>query len=125
MCKRVPAYYMTSKEASFVKYGINSFLAMKVAFFNQLYDAVQDSDANFNIITKAMECDPRLGTSHNRVPGFDGKRGFGGACFPKDTAAFTHFTNKMTLLEKVIEVNNEYRKDYTRDSRETEQNIKF
>ena len=125
MCKHAPSYHMTAQEASFVKYGINSFLAMKVAFFNQLYDAVQDTNANFSVITKAMECDPRLGNSHNRVPGFDGKRGFGGACFPKDTAAFTHFTNKMTLLEKVIEVNNEYRKDYTRDSRETEQNIKF
>lgn len=125
MCKRSPTYCMTAEEASFVKYGINSFLAMKVAFFNQLYDAVQDANCNFSRITTAMEADPRLGTTHNRVPGFDGKRGFGGACFPKDTAAFVQYTDKMTLLQKVIEVNNEYRKDYTRDSRETEQNIRF
>lgn len=125
MCKRCPVHHVSAQEASFVKYGINSFLAMKVTFFNQLYDAVQDADANFSAITRVMEADPRLGTTHNRVPGFDGKRGFGGACFPKDTAAFTHYTDKMTLLERVIEINNSYRKNYTKDSRELEQNIKF
>jgi UDPglucose 6-dehydrogenase len=125
LCKICPVYHVNAQEASFIKYGINSFLATKVTFFNQLYDAMKDTDADFNIVTKVMEADPRLGTSHNRVPGFDGKRGFGGACFPKDTSAFIHYTNKMTLLQKVIEVNNEYRKNYNRDSRETEQNIKF
>jgi nucleotide sugar dehydrogenase len=125
LCKRCPIYNMTAQEASFVKYGINSFLATKVTFFNELYDAAQAAGANFNVITKAMEADPRLGTTHNRVPGFDGKRGFGGACFPKDTAAFTHYTDKMTLLKEVIRINNNYRKNYTKDSRETEQNIQY
>lgn len=125
MCKRAPSYHMTAQEASFVKYGINSFLSTKVTFFNQLYDAVTEAGGNFNTVTRAMEADPRLGKTHNRVPGFDGKRGFGGACFPKDTAAFAHYTDKMTLLEEVININNEYRKNYTKDSREIEQNIKF
>lgn len=125
LCKICPAYHVNAQEASFIKYGINSFLATKVTFFNQLYDALKDTDADFNIVTKAMECDPRLGKSHNRVPGFDGKRGFGGACFPKDTSAFVHYTDKMSLLETVIDINNNYRKDYVKDSRELEQNIKY
>lgn len=125
LCKLCPAYHVNAEEASFIKYGINTFLSTKVTFFNQLYDSMKDTSANFNVVTKVMESDPRIGNTHNRVPGFDGKRGFGGACFPKDTMAFTHYTDKMTLLEKVIEINNEYRKDYTKDSREIEQNIKF
>jgi UDP-glucose 6-dehydrogenase len=60
-----------------------------------------------------------------RVPGFDGKRGFGGACFPKDTAALVSFTDKMTLVEKAIAINNDYRSDYELDKREQEQNIFF
>ena len=125
LCKRCPVLRMTAEEASFVKYGINSFLATKVTFFNQLYDAVTAANANFNVVTKAMELDPRLGTSHNRVPGFDGKRGFGGACFPKDVSALTYYTDKMTLLDTVMSINNNYRKDYAKDSREVAQNIHY
>ena len=60
-----------------------------------------------------------------RVPGFDGKRGFGGACFPKDTAALVSFTDKMTLVNRAIQINNNYRKQYELDDREKEQNIFF
>ena len=59
------------------------------------------------------------------VPGFDGKQGYGGACFPKDTFAFSQFSDKLTLLKKAIEINNDYRSQYERDDREKEQNIQF
>ena len=114
-------------EASYVKYAINAFLAMKVTFFNQLHDAMMDDEFNINAIRvlKTLGAEQRLGGTHWRVPGPDGKKGFGGACFPKDVSALTTFSDKFSLLEKVTEINNEYRKEYDLDSREIEQNISF
>jgi len=59
------------------------------------------------------------------VPGFDMKRGFGGACFPKDLAAMVDFDEDLVLLEKVIEINNKYRSEYELGDREKEQNVNF
>lgn len=114
-------------EASFVKYAINAFLAMKVTFFNQLWDAMADEPYSVSPlkVLKMLAAEPRLGNSHWRVPGPDNKRGFGGACFPKDVAALTTYSDKLSLLETVLDINNEYRKEYDLDSREVEQNIDF
>ena len=114
-------------EASFVKYAINAFLAMKVTFFNQLWDAMADEPYSVQPlkVLKMLAAEPRLGNSHWRVPGPDNKRGFGGACFPKDVAALTTYSDKLSLLETVLDINNEYRKEYDLDSREVEQNIDF
>ena len=126
LCTPCMTYYLNKAEASFVKYAINSFLATKVTFFNQLYDACNDyGQVNFNKIIKAVGADDRVSISHTKVPGFDGKQGYGGACFPKDTFAFSQFSDKLTLLKKAIEINNDYRSQYERDDREKEQNIQF
>lgn len=125
LCNPSDIFYMTPEEASFVKYTINSFLAMKVTFFNQLYDAVADTSANFGTIIKAVGSDKRIGHSHTKVPGFDGKQGFGGACFPKDTSAFVSYSNCLTLLKECININNKYREGYELDDREKEQNITY
>jgi nucleotide sugar dehydrogenase len=125
MCRRCESYHMGVKEASLVKYAINSFLATKVTFFNQLYDVAVSENINFNSVINAVSADSRIGSSHMRVPGFDNKRGFGGSCFPKDTSALVAFTNKMTLLERAIDINNHYRVGYVLDDREKEQNISF
>ena len=125
LCNPCPVYHMSAIEASFVKYSINCFLAMKVTFFNQLYDAVSDTNANFNKIVNVIGQDKRIGPSHTKVPGPDGKQGYGGACFPKDTAAFTNYSNRLTLLEKAIKINNGYRSQYELDEREREQNVDY
>ena len=126
LCTPCPTYFLNKAEASFVKYAINSFLATKVTFFNQLYDACNNyGQVNFNKIIKAVGADDRVSISHTKVPGFDGKQGYGGACFPKDTFAFSEFSDKLTLLKKAIEINNDYRSQYERDDREKEQNIQF
>ena len=63
------------------------------------------------------------------VPGPDGKKGFGGACFPKDTNALLNFAKlknvKLEVLKKVIQVNNDIRQKYNVDDREKSQNIRF
>lgn len=125
LCAPCDVHEMTMKEASFVKYTINSFLAMKVTFFNQIYDAALDAGVNFSKIINAVGSDKRIGHSHTRVPGFDGKQGYGGACFPKDTAAFTNYSNKLTLLQEAIKINNSYRSQYDKDEREIAQNVNY
>lgn len=124
-CKPCPVYHMTAKEASFVKYGINSYLASKVLWFNQFYDVVEKNGGNYNTVINAMTTDSRVGKSHTAVPGYDGKRGFGGACFPKDTSAFLAFDNTFTVLREVIAVNNAMRSAYEKDDREKEQNVTY
>ncbi|EKE12345.1 MAG: hypothetical protein ACD_13C00235G0002 [uncultured bacterium] len=70
--------------AELAKYMSNLMLASKVLLANEFYDLSQKVGANYSDVQKAVEADPRIGT-HLGVPGPDGDRGFGGACFPKDT----------------------------------------
>lgn len=125
MCNMKHINLMGPVEAAFVKYAINSFLATKVTFFNQLYDAVASMGCNFNHVINAVSDDPRIGDTHMKVPGFDGKRGFGGACFPKDIEAFSKSFKGFTLLENVVTINNTYRAEYDLDEREKLQNVNY
>lgn len=117
-------FYVTAYEASLIKYGINCYLASKVAWFNQFYDIINDEDSYEKIID-VMKKDKRVGTSHMLVPGPDKKRGFGGACFPKDTYAFLKYAPNFTILKEVIDSNEKIRSQYDLDDREKEQNIQY
>tara|TARA_B100000287_G_scaffold367428_1_gene363182 strand:- start:220 stop:1029 length:810 start_codon:yes stop_codon:yes gene_type:complete len=127
LCNPAPFFHMSMAEASLVKYTINSFLATKVTFFNQMYDLCAQFGANPSVVFNAVGQDSRIGHGHTKVPGFDNKRGFGGACFPKDTKAITNIAGEgvLSVIEEVIRVNNEYRSQYERDDREKEQNIVY
>ena len=109
--------YCTLAEASMVKYATNCFLSVKVAFFNQIYDMCQTNGADYNKIVELLQMDERMGSSHMQVPGPDGMRGFGGACFPKDTSAFMHYADSLqmshTLVESAIKYNKKIRKSLT------------
>jgi UDPglucose 6-dehydrogenase len=104
----------TAKEACMVKYSANSFLSLKTTFFNQIYDICKADAMHFEMIRHILSTDPRIGPGHTLVPGPDGTRGFGGACFPKDTKAFrkyAHGLNKpITVLDSAIEYNETVRK---------------
>lgn len=126
LCTPCHVFHVTHVDASFIKYGINTFLATKVTFFNQLYDCVnKESRANFASIISAIGSDERIGSSHTKVPGFDGKKGFGGACFPKDCSALVEYDSSLTLLAEAIRINNEYRSQYELDEREKEQHVNY
>lgn len=124
-CKPCPVYHMTAVDAAFVKYGINCFLASKVLWFNQFYDIVNRHQGNYGKIIRAIGTDQRVSPSHTSVPGFDGKKGFGGACFIKDSFAFLKFAEDFSVLREVIRQNQEYRKAYELDDREKAQNVRF
>jgi UDPglucose 6-dehydrogenase len=77
------------------KYAINAFLATKVAWFNQLYDLCDELGLDFESIRNHIIGDPRIGDSHTQVTK---ERGFGGACFPKDTLALMYMTKNVDTL---------------------------
>ncbi len=118
--------------ASLIKYTINSFLATKVIFFNELKNIFDNSKMNdtWENFTSALSLDSRIGDSHMQVPGPDGREGFGGPCFPKDTKALLKYSNEIgaefRLLNEVINANNIIRSKYNElTSREAEQNINY
>ena len=75
---------MSPSEAEMVKYVRNTFLATKISFFNEIYNFCGASNVSYETIIRQVSSDRRIGGSHTRVPGPDGKRGFGGTCLPKD-----------------------------------------
>ncbi len=124
--------YTDTISASLLKYTINSFLATKVIFFNELKELFDTSSAeeSWENFIKMLSLDIRIGSSHMNVPGPDGRFGFGGACFPKDTNAIVDYANNlgvdMKLIKKVIDTNNKIRAEYnTKIEREVDQNIQY
>ncbi len=81
---RHPVLQCTWEEAEMAKYAINSFLAVKVSFFNELYELCFKMGIQWNKVVEGILLDGRIGQSHTQVPGPDGLFGFGGACLPKD-----------------------------------------
>ena len=115
-CAECPVYKTDIVTASMVKYCINSFLATKVTFMNEMYDVLNAAKgADWNTFSKIIQTDPRIGKSHMKVPGADGLRGYAGSCFPKDTAALAWFAREIlntqfTQLETSIKINDTLRK---------------
>ena len=102
------------KELILAKYARNSFLALKVSYFNQINDLCTKLDVDYEQVRQYTTIDDRIGESHTTITD---ERGFGGHCFPKDTKAFTVTANQnkanLTILEQAINYNNEVRKDTT------------
>ena len=107
-CKTNDYISLDALTASLIKYSLNSFLATKVIFFNELKDIFNelDSDVSWESFTEILSLDTRVGKSHMQVPGPDGRTGYGGACFPKDTNALHSYSKELgkefSLLKKVI-----------------------
>lgn len=111
------AHLCTIEEACLVKYFENSFLAVKVSLMNEFHQLVTHADLNWDRIIKALTEDWRINPDHTQVPGPDGKFGWGGHCFPKDTAALVHLAREQHLLglpvlEAAIKSNEYFRNEY-------------
>lgn len=94
--------YCSIGEASLAKYAINSFMSTKVVFMNELERLASKSGFDYDKIAKMIILDNRIGSSHMQVPGPDGHYGFGGACFPKDTAALLKYAEEQGIELSVL-----------------------
>jgi UDPglucose 6-dehydrogenase len=77
--------FCDTNEAEMLKLMKNCFLSAKVSLMNEFYDFCAATGTDYNTVADLAKKDQRMGTSHFQVPGPDGRRGFGGTCFPKDT----------------------------------------
>ena len=111
------SYFTTDWEtAEMVKYFINTFLATKVSFANEMKQICSSFGANYDSILRLALFDHRIGQTHFQVPGPDGHQGFGGKCFPKDLNAMIYFclTNDINpvILKSVWNKNLEVRQHH-------------
>jgi UDPglucose 6-dehydrogenase len=110
---RVNIEYCNIGTASFFKYFANNVLAIKVIQNNEFSKLASAMGVDWLDITNIASTDSRLGNTHWSVPGPDGKVGFGGACFPKDTAAFEHLAAphniQLSVLSAAIQSNKRMR----------------
>jgi len=87
----------------------NYYLATKVSFCNEIYDFCEKKGINYENVRNIAANDDRILHSHTSVPRHDGKKGFGGTCFPKDTSSLKYeMINtgiKPYIMEAIIERN--------------------
>jgi UDPglucose 6-dehydrogenase len=100
--QEIPIIKTGSNTAESVKYFINCFLATKVSFANEFKQICDKVDVDYDKVVEYALYDQRLGRSHFSTPGPDGKRGFGGSCFPKDLNALIHISLSLGLNPAVL-----------------------
>ena len=107
----LPVEIAEARELILAKYARNSFLALKVAFFNQMYDLCDALDVEYSAVAHYTTMDERIGDSHTLITD---DRGFGGHCFPKDINALVKTAQRnnveLSILKETVEYNRRIRK---------------
>lgn len=104
-------HHALPEELILAKYFRNSFLATKVAFFNQVYDLCKATGINYDMVRHMVAVDERIGYSHTNITN---ERGFGGHCLPKDAEAIQHTAQlagvDLSLIKEAVRYNKSVRK---------------
>jgi UDPglucose 6-dehydrogenase len=90
------------ESAELSKYASNMFFAVKLSFFNYIYSMCEKMGLSYDQIRDMMISDSRMGRSHDKVPGENGKCGWGNFCFPKDMLALINYSKDLGLDPKLL-----------------------
>jgi len=104
-----PIVFTSIETSELIKYASNGFLAMKIAFINQMADLCEKAGADVQDLAKGIGLDGRIGRKFlNAGPGY------GGSCFPKDTLALSKTAHDLgspvTLIDAVVSSNDARKK---------------
>jgi UDPglucose 6-dehydrogenase len=99
-----PIVFTGIETAELIKYSANGFLAMKIAFINEMADICEQVGANIQDVAKAIGLDGRIGRKFLHAG-----PGYGGSCFPKDALALTRTAREVgaptAIIEAVVQSN--------------------
>ncbi len=93
-----PVLFTTLETAELIKYAANCFLATKITFINEIADLCERLDADVQDVAKGIGLDGRIGRYFLHAG-----PGFGGSCFPKDTAAFVRIAEEAGAPSEIVE----------------------
>jgi UDPglucose 6-dehydrogenase len=109
----IPIHVRTYEECELFKYTLNVHLAVKVWYFNEIYEIAEKLGVSYESLKTLFPLDSRIGEYGTRVPGPDGKFGYGLSCLPKETRGMMKLQEQLGLdnqvLRNIIQRNNSFR----------------
>lgn len=96
--KSIEIYIKSPEEAELFKYTVNSYLALKVGYFNEIHEICNKMSIDYNSFKILFPLEPRIGDYGTTIPGSHGF-GYSGTCLPKDSKA-------MSKLQESLDIDN-------------------
>ena len=98
----IPIHVKSYEECELFKYTLNVHLAVKVWYFNEIYESADKLGLDYQTFKTMFPLDPRIGEYGTRVPGPDGKFGYGLSCLPKETSGMMKLQEELGIDNQVL-----------------------